>query len=137
MADPTREEIDAKIDALDAKTQTKIARLEGKIDTAVEKISGQINMLQAVLSGQNTALQTSINEADKYNRDTRWIFVGLVVTCMLALAALIVGMATYGDALFGRGMNVRDVVLSISKELAQQQKGAPAPVASPPPASGK
>jgi hypothetical protein len=40
-------------------------------------------------------------------------------------------MATYGDALFGRGMNVRDVVQSVIKEqqemLQRRDEAPPAP----------
>lgn len=38
MSDPTREEIQAKIDASEARNDTKIARMEGKLDNLVTMI---------------------------------------------------------------------------------------------------
>jgi hypothetical protein len=113
MNDPTREEINAVIKPSEAGTETKIARLEGKIDT-----------LAAMLLGRLDAL-------DEYNRTTRWMLFATFLTGIFAIAALIVGMATYGDALFGRGMNVRDVVQSVIKEqqelLQRREEAPPAP----------
>jgi len=108
MNDPTREEINAVIKASEAGTVTKIARLEGKIDT-----------LAAMLVGRLDALRDDIRKSDKYNHTTRWMLFATFLAGIFAIAALIVGMATDGDALFGRGMNVRDVVQSVIKE---QQK---------------
>jgi hypothetical protein len=47
--------------------------------------------------------------------------VGLAV----ALAGLIVAMASYGDAMFVRGVDIRDVVQSTIKETLAQQSQAP------------
>jgi hypothetical protein len=106
MSDLTREEIQAQIAASEARGDTRVARLEGKIDTAV-----------ATLSGKLDALSDKISADHAYHRGTRWIIIGLA----LALAALVVTMATYGDAMFGRGMDVRDVVQSTIKETLAQQ----------------
>lgn len=107
MPDPTREEIDAKIAASEARGRTDIVRFEGKLET-----------FAATLSGKMDALQTSIQVAAAYNRGTR----SVIIASAFALAALIVGMATYGDALFGRGMNVRDVVQAVVREQQEIQK---------------
>jgi hypothetical protein len=118
MNDPTREEINAIIKASEAGTETKIARLEGKIDT-----------LAAMLLGRLDALRDDVRNSDEYNRTTRWMLFGTFLAGIFAIAALIVGMATYGDALFWRGMNVRDVVQSVIKEqqeMLQRREEAPA-----------
>lgn len=125
MPDPTREEIDAKIAASEARGAIDIVRLEGKLEA-----------FAATLSGKMDALQTSIQNAAAYNRDTR----SLIIASAFALAALIVGMATYGDALFGRGMNVRDMVQAVVHEQQESQKREfqpPTPATSPPSAPTK
>jgi hypothetical protein len=125
MPDPTREEIDAKIAASEARGAIDIVRLEGKLEA-----------FAATLSGKMDALQTSIQNAAAYNRDTR----SLIIASAFALAALIVGMATYGDALFGRGMNVRDVVQAVVHEQQESQKREfqpPTPATAPPSAPTK
>ena len=91
MSDLTRGEMDAKIDVASARAQTDLARLEGKLET-----------LTATLVGKLDTVTEKISADHEYNRNTRWVIVGLAA----ALAALIVGMATYGDAMFGRGMDV-------------------------------
>ena len=121
MPDPTREEIDAKIAASEARGRIDIVRFEGKLET-----------FAATLSGKMDALQTSTRDAAAYNRGTR----SVIIASAFALAALIVGMATYGDALFGRGMNVRDLVQAIAREQQEiQKRESPAPVVPPGPST--
>jgi hypothetical protein len=109
MSDPTREEIQAQIAASEARGDTRVARLEGKIDT-----------LAATLVGKIDTLQSDLHKSDSYNRDSRLITIATIVASALALGGLIATMATYGDAMFGRGMNVRDVVQTVLKETATQ-----------------
>lgn len=97
----TEELADAKIAAAEARTDTKIARMEGKIDLLVAKLDA----LGAQQSNSKNLLLTTI------------------LTVAAALAALIIGIATYGDALFSRGMQVRDVVHSVISKQAQQSHG--------------
>jgi hypothetical protein len=114
MPSPTREEMDAKIAASEARGRTDIVRFEGKLET-----------LAATLSGKMDAVQTSIRDADAYNRGTRSVIIASMFALaglIVAIAALLVGMITYGDALFGRGMNVRDVVQAIAREQQDPQK---------------
>jgi hypothetical protein len=105
MTDPSRGEIAAHISATKARTDTKIAHLEGKLE-----------MVAATLAGKLDALSEKISADHEYNRSTRWVIVGLSI----ALAALIVGLATYGDAMFGRGLNVRDLIQTTIKEMLSQ-----------------
>jgi hypothetical protein len=48
--------------------------------------------------------------------------VGTIVVAAIALGALFAALASYGDAIFGRGMSVRDVVQSVAKEQAELQR---------------
>jgi hypothetical protein len=111
----------AEIAAAEARGETKIARLEGKIDTAV-----------ATLLGEMRAIRDDVRQADQYQRDSRLFILGAILAGVLSLAALAFAMATYGDAIFGRGMNVRDVIQTTIKDTIEQQKRA-APT--PPPAN--
>lgn len=104
----------AEIAASEARSETKIARLEGKIDAAV-----------ATLLGEMHAIRDDVRQSDQYNRDSRWVLFVTVVTAALALGGLAIGLATYGDALFGRGMSVRDVIQSTIKDYEAQKKSAP------------
>ncbi|NUJ81427.1 hypothetical protein HUN39_15620 [Methylocystis sp. FS] len=125
MSDPTRDEISAMIAASEARNETKLARLEGKIDTLTATITAAINANAAANTAQNEAIKEKISSGEQYNHDSRWILIGTVLTSAFALGALAVALATYGDALFGRGMNVRDVVQAVVKEQQEQRKSAP------------
>ncbi len=104
--DFTREELDAKIRATAAETDTKIARIEGKIDTAFAALGGKLDTVNQRLADQTK---------------DRNLVIGTIVVSAISVAVLIIGLATYGDALFGRGMNVRDVVQAVVKEQQQIQ----------------
>jgi hypothetical protein len=113
MADPTREEIQAQIAASEARGDTRNVRLEGKLDTISATILGKIGELSAQVAEQ---------------RRDRNLIIGTIVVAAIAVGGLVVSMATYGDALFGRGMNVRDVVQAVIKENSiQSTKDAPKP----------
>jgi hypothetical protein len=136
MADnPSREEIQDKIAASEARTEARVVRLEGKIDTLVATIGGRMDVLASKIDALNDKasaaqadnLQTR-SEIQAYNLQTRseisesrrWT-MGTTIVVGLALAGLIVGMLTYGDEMVGRGMTVRDLVQTTIKELQQAQ----------------
>ena len=121
MPGPTHEEIDAKIAAAEARGKTDAVRFEGKLET-----------LEATLTGKMDAIQTSIREGNAYNRTSRLVIISVVFASVFALAAIILAMATYGDALFGRGMNVRDMVQAVVREQQQQRLDAQSPTQSVP-----
>jgi hypothetical protein len=102
---------DAKIARTSAETDTKIARMEGKIDT-----------LSATILAELRGVRDDVRTADQYNRGTRWALIGVMATSAFALAGLGLGLVTYGDAIFGRGMNVRDIVQSAVKDVYDQAK---------------
>jgi hypothetical protein len=103
--------VDSKLEAAEARTDTKIARLEGKIDVLTATIVAKID-----------SLKDNVTTSHQYNRDTRLVVLSTFIVGFLALAGLFVALATYGDALFGRGMSVRDVVQAVIKEQQEIQK---------------
>jgi hypothetical protein len=109
---------DAKIEAAEARTDTKIERLGGKIDVLSTTIVGKIESLKDDVS----KLKEDVSKSDQYNHDTRLVLISAIVGVGLAMAGVIVAVATYGDALFGRGMNVRDVVHAVITEQQEIQK---------------
>ena len=103
---PSDDLTDAKIAKSQAETETKIVRMEGKIDTAFAALGGKLDTVNQRLADQTK---------------DRNLVIGTIVVSAISVAVLIIGLATYGDALFGRGMNVRDVVQSVMKEQQQIQ----------------
>jgi hypothetical protein len=114
MPEISREEIAAQIAAAEARSATSLARVEGKIETAVASILGELK-----------ATRDDVRQADQYNRDSRLVILGAIVASVLALAGLVVSLATYGDAVFSRGMSVRDVIQSTIKDYQATQPKQP------------
>lgn len=109
---PTREEVNAQLALVESRTDTKVARLEGKIDT-----------LSATLVGRLDALSKEIAESRGEGRTTRWILFSTIIGGLFALAALLYALVTYGDATFGRGM---DVQKAINETVREMKKAEPA-----------
>ena len=94
--------VDAKIAAVEARTDTKIVRLEGKLDLVLSKIGD-------VREGQ------------------RWVVANIWVV-FAALAAIIIGSIAAAPAIFDLDVRVRE---TITKEI-QERMPAPTPAARAP-----
>jgi hypothetical protein len=82
MADPTREEIDAKLGAVEARAETRFVELSSKID----RLADSVTALNTGVTGQLADVR---REARAENLFTRWTVVIAVVTSLIgAVAAL-------------------------------------------------
>lgn len=84
MADPSREEIDAKIAASEARTDTKIARLDGKLDLVLSKLD-------------------NVRDDNRTLRSNQWVIA-------FGLAVLIVGVVALFPVFFGIGTQIKDMI---------------------------
>jgi non-ribosomal peptide synthetase component E (peptide arylation enzyme) len=99
MSDPTREEIDAKLAAVEARTETRFTELNGKIDRLADSISA--------LGSTVASLKSDIADVKADNRYTRWtIIVTVIASALAAIAALWVTQANLLAA-FSAGIAVR------------------------------
>ena len=97
MTSPSREEMEARFRQASAETDTKIARMEGKLDLVLSKLD---------------TVGEKLGEVRDDNRATRanlWV-IGT------ALAVLITALAFGVPAIFGNGLQLRDVVHSEVQE---------------------
>lgn len=74
MPDPTREEIDAKLATVEARTETRFVELSGKIDRVADSIS--------VLANSVSTVRTEVKHESSL---TRWTMAGLVIAGIAAL----------------------------------------------------
>ena len=110
MSDPTREEIDAKLAAAEARTETRFTELSGKIDRLADSIAvfasairGEIESLKSEVSG----LKSDVDDLRSDNKYTRWtIVVTVVASALAAIGALWVTQANLLAA-FSAGIAVR------------------------------
>lgn len=111
-----REYVDLKLEAAEARTETRFVELSGKLDRIIESFDATNKSIQ-------TAREESVKFRDEVKQEyksTRSTIIITVLSTAIALAALLMAVVTYGDAIFGRGMSVRDVVSSVVKEQADK-----------------
>lgn len=97
MAELTREELDAKLATVEARTETRFVELSGKIDRVADAVT--------TLS---TKLQVEMDGVKEDNKTTRWTIVTTIVVAVLAaigalwvtqanlLAAFTAGLGAHG-----------------------------------------
>ena len=95
MPEQTREEIDAKFAAVEARTDTKIVRIDGKLELILTKMTD--------LSAQFKRLNPTGREDARSTRNTIW-------GAGVGLAILIVAVAALFPVFFGVGTQVRDII---------------------------
>jgi hypothetical protein len=81
MTDPTREEFDAKLATVEARTETRFVELGGKIDRVGDSITVLSSTMTSDLGGVKNELMTG--KAD--NKYTRWTIVLAVLAAIGAL----------------------------------------------------
>jgi hypothetical protein len=100
MADPTREEFDAKLEAVEARAESRFMELSGKID----RLADSVTLLTGGLTMQTADIRREVRSENNF---TRWTIVIAVVTSLIgAVAALWV---TQGNLLsaFSAGLTLR------------------------------
>jgi hypothetical protein len=110
MTDPTREEIDAKLAAVEARTETRFTELSGKIDRLADSISALGSTIRIELENVKSdiaGLKSDIVALKSDNKYTRWtIVVTVVASALAAIAALWITQANLLAA-FSAGIAVR------------------------------
>jgi hypothetical protein len=102
MSDVSREEIDAKIAASEARTEIKITRLEGKLDLVLAKIDS--------VREENNHQFSSAKDDSRAIRANQWVIA-------FGLAVLIVAVVALFPVFFGIGVQIKDIV---AHEVASQ-----------------
>jgi hypothetical protein len=107
----TRSEIDAKIAASEARTDSKFARIEGKFDLVFEKLDRIHNDFN-LLREDNASLRND-------NKSLKYQIWGVGV----GLAALIVAVISLLPPFFGAGVQIKDIVdAAIEKKLSHENQ---------------
>jgi hypothetical protein len=115
MSEQTREEVDAKIAASEARADTKFAQLFGKIDTSNAELKGELGKIAVRIAG--------------VERSTGGLHTTIIVTAV-AVVGVLVAILTFGQQWLGIGLTTRDLVHAVAAEI-ELQKSSPA---RPPPA---
>lgn len=80
MADMTREEIDAKLATVEARTETRFVELSGKIDRVMDSISA----VGSHVSDEIGFVKGELAAVKSDNKWTRWTIIIALVTSLIA-----------------------------------------------------
>lgn len=105
-----REQVQDLVALAEARSDTKLARLEGKLD---------------LLLSETTATRREAEAARHEASGTKTTIIVTGIATVVALAALLMAVITYGDAIFSRGMSVRDVVKAVAEEQRSKPPSSP------------
>ncbi|MCJ2092270.1 hypothetical protein MKK67_07145 [Methylobacterium sp. J-072] len=109
MAGPTREEIDAKIAAAEARGDTKLKGLEGKIDLLIQTL-GEVR-------NDNRSLKTNI-----------WTVCAIIVAAIVGVAGIIAAVVPFA---FQTGIQFKDLT---DQAIATRSSGSTSQPSQTPPA---
>ena len=89
MAEPSREEIAAKLEAAEARTEARFAQLTGTLDVRFANLDTKIDRLVDSVGQLSAVVDEAKKEGRADNKTTRWTIIVVVVASVLAgLAAL-------------------------------------------------
>ncbi|WDZ77957.1 hypothetical protein PWG15_05485 [Ensifer adhaerens] len=112
MSEVTREEIDAKIAASEARTDTKFERMMTEF---------------AALRGDLAAITIEMGQVRQSTSGLRSTIVTTAIATVLSLAGLVVAVIALNGQAFSTGMDVRAVVTEVLEQTRQpQSSGGPA-----------
>ncbi len=94
----TREEMDARLEAVEARSETRFVELSGKLDRLGEILTGDHGVI-----AQMNSLRAE-NRAD--NKATRWTIMITTISSILAAAALVMSVQANLLAAFQAGQAV-------------------------------
>lgn len=109
MREVTREEIDAKLEAVEARMDTRIAQMEGKLDTVMARIEVQLQSISAQTTSQ-------VGELANTKRELRSLILGSWAIIIASVLAIYFGLDASNKSLlsnmlssFQAGISVLDV----------------------------
>ena len=118
MSEPvTREEMNARLEAAEARTETRFVQLVGKIDMLGSQISqvrqdlgGQVAQVRGELGQVREDLGGRMAEVLADNKSTRQTIMWVTITAMLTVIAVVIAVQVGLMNAFSAGAARRDVV---------------------------
>lgn len=95
MSNPSREEIDAKLSATEARIETAMARMDTRIDTLGVKLDSAMAVMNAKLD----------------HLPSTWVLVTTVFGAFVATIAAVIGLLSYGGERFDSGSQIATQIM--------------------------
>jgi hypothetical protein len=132
---PSRDEIAARLEAAEARTETRITQLSAAMEARATATDHKIDVLVGKVDSLSMVLSTSVGEVKADNKITRNTIWGVGVGAVVAVLILVVALYAAGlneqsnmIAIFQTGLGVR----SLPTEAAKGPPTAPPPTPAPP-----
>lgn len=85
---PTREEVEARLEAVEARMETRVTEIGGKIDRLTDLLQVRLGGVESSLN----AVKADMSEVKADNKNTRWTIAITVVASLLAAGGALVTM---------------------------------------------
>lgn len=100
MADMTREEIDAKIAASEARGETGLERAMGEMRSAFARIDGRFDTIDAKIS----------------HLPTTWAMLTMLIATGLAIIGVTIAVMAYGGQWFSNGLGAQAIATAAAQQ---------------------
>jgi hypothetical protein len=121
---PTRGEVDARLEAAEARTQASFAELKGSTESRSAGLQASMDTrfaaLQASMDTRFAALQASIAELSARTIGKTSFYTALIAA-WFAMAALFVAVETLGSERFGQGAEMSSIAREAAREVLAAQ----------------
>lgn len=107
---PSRDEIAARLEAIEARTDAKFAEIMGELRTDLAAMKGEMGIVSAKID--------AIKESTHGTKAT-------VIGTGVAAIAIVVAILSYGQSWFGLGMGARDTVRAVVSDILRNQVNNP------------
>lgn len=105
----TAGEIDARVAAAEARTDTKFAQVLARIET-----------LGAELRGDTKAVNSKLDGVVAYTAGTKSTILATAIGSVIAITALILGVLAYGGDRFGAGADISGIIDEAATRAVEQ-----------------
>lgn len=145
MTNPGREEIDAKLNATEARVEATVVRLESKVDASLAKMDASLAKMDARIESQGMKLDSAMARMDARidtlgmkldsavavmnakldHLPSTWVLVTTVFGAFVATIAAVIGILSFGGDRFDSGSQIATQIMetrSLSDENARQIK---------------
>lgn len=120
MSDITREEIAARIEASEARTDTKFAQM-----------MGELHAMRAELGGKLDTIGVRVDSVEKSTHGTK----ATIIVTGIAVVGLVVAIMAFGSQSIGIGFSASEIATTAAQRALSEQATRPAPQATLPPSA--
>lgn len=122
MEPVSRPEIDAKLEAIEARMDARVASIEGKIDTMLAKMAGRDTLFDQKFAGVEESLKDTREAVGNLKTTTIVTAVGAVLTIVLGVAAFNATVLSNMVASFESGKNTSAAQAEVQQQVKETRQ---------------